>query len=169
MLEVMLSKEGYRPSTVYRATEGLELLDRALIAFAIAGHEIGQAECWRMAANWSEPNKARDLLDLAIQAYRRHGMRSGVAACYNALGDIDRRQGSFTSSEDRYKRARNLFDAVGSRDGSSVIPRLNLGLLYLEREDYTRARRSIEEARAALVRTRRLALVGVANTLLVAV
>ena len=147
---------------------GNQLLSQARSLFADVGNDFGQAECWRAMAPYEDPKRGLSLLERASEVYRRMGMRSGIAYCVNAMADIQRREGDLREAEIGFRSAIKLFDAIGGRDGNGVYPRLNLGLIHLQRGELEDAKDVVEEARAALARTRRVPLLVASNIILLA-
>jgi len=147
---------------------GNELLSEARQLFADVGDDFGQAECWRAMAPFEDAKRGMSLLERASEVYKRMGMRSGIAYCVNASADIQRRSGDLRAAELGFNQAIKLFDAIGGRDGNGVYPRMNLGLIYLQRGELEDAKDVVEEARAALARTKRAPLLASSNIILMA-
>jgi len=144
------------------------LLSEARALFAEAGDDFGQAECWRDMAPHEEPRRGISLLERAMDVYSRLGIRSGIAHCHNSIAEIHRLAGDHREAEVGFRRAIALFDALGGRDGNGVLPRMNLGLVYLERGDLDDAKDLFEEARAALARKGHAPLLASCNIALMA-
>jgi eukaryotic-like serine/threonine-protein kinase len=146
----------------------ISLLSEARRGFAAAADDFGQAECWREMAPYEETRRGVSLLRRAMEIYQRLGMRSGIAQCVNGIADVQRRSGDLDAAEAGYRESIALFDALGGRDSSGVYPRINLGLLCLERENLVTASDLFEDARAALVRSGQTSLLAGVNVALMA-
>jgi len=94
----------------------------------------GMAENCRQSGDME---RASELIRRAMEHLERSGNRLGVASCLNDLGDIARAGGDLQMAASLYRRALRQMDALGSRE--SVVPRNNLGLLLLAREQYEAA------------------------------
>ncbi len=145
-----------------------DLLSEARRLFADIGNDFGQAECWRAMAPFEEPKRGLSLYERAMGVYKRQGMRTGIAYCVNGMADIQRRDGNLRDAEVGFRKAIKLFDAIGGRDGNGVYPRMNLGLVHLQRGEMEDAKDVIEEARAALARAHRAPLLAASNIMLLA-
>ena len=67
----------------------------------------------------------------AAALFEQVGAPNGLAVALNGLGEIARERGDLAAAEQAYRRASTAYEAAGSND--RVIPRLNLGLLLVER------------------------------------
>lgn len=88
--------------------------------------------------------RARDIAD-AI------GAQQLLAQSFNGLAEIARYKGDLKKAEAGYRRALKLYESIGV--GDQVLPRLNLGLVHQERDEYGEARRYFEEGLARLDET----------------
>jgi len=143
-----------------------ELYSEARSLYAAAGDEFGEAECWRELAPHEETRRGISLLERAREVYKRLGIRNGIAHCYSGIADLQRRSGDHHEAETGFRRAIALFDALGGRLGQGVVPRMNLGLLFLERGDFDNAKDLFEEARVALASKRQVPLLAATNVAL---
>ena len=81
------------------------------------------------------------------------GARWSAAECVNGLGDLARLQGDTDTAEARYREALAEMEAIAH--ASAVYPRLNLGVVLVERGAHVEARRLIEPLlRSAAIRAR---------------
>lgn len=96
----------------------------------------------------------------AMALFRRLGSQLGLADCHNGLGDSARFAGELAAAEQHYRESIALAQRAGS--GTSVVPRLNLGLVELSRRRFESAREVLEALLADVERTGQRGLHGCA-------
>lgn len=112
---------------------------------------------------FGDPARGAEAAREAAELYRAIGSTTGLAACHNALGEALRRQGDRPGAEAAFRDCLALVDRAGSQ--ARAFPRLNLGLLLVERGAWEEAHALLLEARAMLAADRRRALVGYTDAL----
>jgi tetratricopeptide (TPR) repeat protein len=136
------------------------------------GDEYGLACCgWhfgRLAMARCALDDARKFIEAARTRFSRVGARAGKAECTNGLGDLYRMLGQSDQAENYYRQAMQELDAIGH--ASAAFPRLNLGVVLVEREKAVAARRLIEPLlRSPTIRSRPALAAGAHLVLLAAV
>ncbi|MCB9686750.1 MAG: protein kinase [Alphaproteobacteria bacterium] len=105
------------------------------------------------------PARVEQHLVAARDAYVRSGSRAGVANTWNNLGELRRTRGDREGAAEAYRRALQLYEAVGS--GHAVLPRTNLGVLELESGRPAEAAAILAEGAAELERQGRVPLLAI--------
>ena len=151
-------------------TEALTDYDRATEVYERLGDRNGLATClWnrgRVSMLQGELEQAHRDIAEARDLFIAVGARWGAAECSNGLGEVVRRQGDIPRAEAHYRQASVEMEAAGH--GAATLPRLNLGVLLVQRRAHVEARRLIEPIlRSPTVRSRPLIAVG-AHLLLLA-
>jgi len=144
-------------------TEALTEYDRATVIYERLGDRHGLATClWnrgRVGMLQGKLDQANRDIAEARDLFLAVGARWGAAECSNGLGEVVRRQGDITKAETHYRRASIEMEAAGH--GAATLPRLNLGVLLVQRRAHVEARRLIEPIlRSPTVRSRPLIAVG---------
>jgi len=153
-----------------RVREARELLQRAWSE----AEEHGLAEdqgallvaLGGVAIQLGEFREARGHLNEALAVAEAAGSRVDVAMAHNALAEVARKEGRLEDAEAGYGRALQYFLAVGMTQ--AVFPRMNLGLVHLERRSWKQARSAMREVLAEVERQGRLGLAGAAHASLLA-
>jgi len=170
---LMLGKAMFGLAAVARSRQQF---DRAYKAYGEArGHFVkcGElmlaASCWRdMAAvelKCGDVVPAGDLYGKALTLFESTGNLHDVAYCVNGLGEVARALGDPEAAERHYRRALATFEAVGASQIN--IPRLNIALLLLDRQEYAKARELCAIAVRELERQGRRRLLGAAYMVMV--
>ena len=119
-----------------------------------------------MAIQLGELDEARQYLTRALDLARTRGSRVDLAMSHNGLAEVYRKEGRLEEAEEGYTRALEGYTALGMTQ--AVFPRLNLGLVYLERRSWKEARTTLHEVLAELERAGRVGLAGVVHASLLA-
>ncbi len=130
-----LAAEGFeRARELLQHTGRLE--ERAAMLHDLAGVRLMQGDL----------AEAEQLCDRALALRQSLNNDRALAPTWNTRGELARRRGRFDEAETCYRKAVALFEASGST--MAVHPRINLGLLSLERGDYAEARGVLADALA---------------------
>ncbi len=136
------------------------LAENGLAKLLEAGDEIGAAQCMRQLAvirGATDPAAGRAHLHRALDVFRRHGSRIGMAYCWNGLGELARQADDPEEADDLYSRALHVLEETGDADASSV--RVNLGITALVRGSPTDAASAVRPVMRTLEqRGRRMVL-----------
>ncbi len=94
--------------------------------------------------------EAEALIGAARADFEALGARWSLGECVNGLGDLRRLQGRLGDAEEHYRHALQHMEASGHH--AALIPRINLGVVLVERRDFVNARQLIEPALRGLDR-----------------
>jgi tetratricopeptide (TPR) repeat protein len=100
----------------------------------------------------------------AKDVFQRAANQTGVAGALNNLGDIARQQGRHAEAEGHYGQAVRILESMGVVE--AVYPRLNLGLVAIESDQYALAREHLDVALAAVQGSSRREISGMVHLLL---
>ena len=104
----------------------------------------------------SRLDMARQHFQQALRCYETAGNRWGVASTLNSLGEVARSAGEDRAAEEHYRQALETYRAMNNV--GAVYPEINLGLLFLDRQQWAEARELLENCMANLERRRRRSL-----------
>ena len=128
-----------------RLEKAVEQLDLAAPVFREQGELSEFAKCLSARAYLERQEgdlvASRRWLEKAARAFEKAGNRRGLAGCLNDLGDLDRYGGRLERAEQRLRRARALYLAVGR---PTWVPEMNLGMVLIAQERYIEARALLE-------------------------
>ncbi len=108
--------------------------------------------------------KASEHVKQAQKYFERCGSRSGVANCYNVLGEISRLQGNIEEAENYYRSSLDLYRLIGT--GVESIPKMNLGLVLIDRGRFDEAYDVLEEGLDIFAEQGRKGILGALHTFL---
>ncbi len=137
--------------------------------FQTAGDDLRAANCYRDLAAleiaFGHVAEARALYRKALNTYELLGRRAEMATCVNGFAECARLDGDDAAAEQGYKRALALYESV--EGGQAVVPRLNLGLVLLRREQYAEAAEIIRTAQKTVREQGRRRLLAATHFLLI--
>jgi eukaryotic-like serine/threonine-protein kinase len=107
---------------------------------------LGYVHLWRGQLDRAQAVFQRQLT-IADQSGNRHHM----ARAWSALAEVARMSGRFDEAETNYRRAIDLFEAVGSPEAD--MGTLNLGLVLMGRSDFAASRLHLESIWQRIERT----------------
>lgn len=146
----------------------LVALGEARRAFEVAEDPIGIADCWEDMATLDlqagDLDSAEALYKRALDVFERHHERQRVGTSVYGLAEVARRRGDVGDAESGYRHALSIFESVDSVQ--TVLARLALAVLHLQRGDFGEATLLAEEARNALAREGRRPMQGSAEVIL---
>jgi serine/threonine protein kinase/tetratricopeptide (TPR) repeat protein len=137
-----------------RFVEARAFFDRSLGLYreigdehGIADHGIGAAD---LARQRGALTLAEDLYRQARDRFSTLGNRYGVARGLNGLGDVARLRGDLISAAESYGRSLAILEGLRSAD--AIFPRLNLALIDIAEQRFSKAESTLDEARDLLER-----------------
>jgi tetratricopeptide (TPR) repeat protein len=98
-------------------------------AVGAGSSSLGLGNVSMRAGNFEDASKH---VEQARSYFDQCGARSGVANCQNVLGEIARLRGELEKAEQLYRSSLSLYQIIGT--GSEPIPKVNLGLVLVDRE-----------------------------------
>ena len=120
---------------------------RAAERYARGRRPDRQASVWTflsaLYAAQSRFDEAEELAWRAQELARRVGAVSGLASATNALAEVARYRGDYSTAVERYEEARRLRELTRAPSGDIT---LNLGLTHLARGDFSTAEQLLDEA-----------------------
>ncbi|MBU48187.1 MAG: hypothetical protein CL920_05755 [Deltaproteobacteria bacterium] len=96
-----------------------------------------------VATRAGEYAQAAAHLEQALHYFEESGSRAGVANCLNVLGEVARLRGQLEEAENSYRKSLDIYRMIGT--GLDAVPKVNLGLVLVERERYQEAFSMLEE------------------------
>ncbi len=98
----------------------------------------------------SDPVKAAEYAQLALDLAVEIDDKRGMAAAYNNLGISYRNYGALDNALEYYLKSQEAYEAIQNKQGTAVIKN-NIGNLYSSMGDFTKAVRYFEESSKLLV------------------
>ncbi|MDX9720225.1 MAG: protein kinase [Myxococcota bacterium] len=95
-----------------------------------------------------ELEAAAAALEQALSIFDHHGFRWDSAACLNNLGEVARKRSEFGNAEWYYRRAAEVYQALGSQ--RVTTPRFNLALMMIQHERFDDAYAILDAERERL-------------------
>ena len=92
--------------------------------------------------------RALELLEEAQQLHTHQGDNMGVADCWNGIAEIHRAKGNLADAEVAYQQSERFFSRAGI--GTEIIPKLNRGLLQLQRNQFEGAKELLLDVQLGL-------------------
>jgi serine/threonine protein kinase/tetratricopeptide (TPR) repeat protein len=140
-----LSEQGLVSRQLGELERSEELMLEALAIFKKLNNFIGMATCFnglglvRMA--YGRLGRATKYLRKARLLFKQAENQFGVARTLNNMAEVARRAGDLETAEVGYHKAMARFRAIGSDE--VWRPQWNMGLLQMERGDFTAARQTL--------------------------
>jgi predicted ATPase/DNA-binding SARP family transcriptional activator len=107
-----------------------------------------QARAWGSAAIFAwrtgRFERARELVERALEAQRQTTDRHGEAWLLRTLGTIAGHTGDHGEAESRYEQARAIFEEVGNEKALAMTVQ-DMGIYAIDQREYARARALLEE------------------------